>query len=525
MTYDYVIVGSGFGGSVSALRLSEKGYKVAVVEQGRWLNSNDYQKAGDSLKDLIWSPPFGLKGYFYQEIFKHITIVGGVGVGGGSNVYAAVLLEPKDAFFNDPAWSHLGIDWKGELVEHFKTASQMLGIQTNPCFDIQDEYLKKTAEKMNAASTFGAVPSGIFFGTPEKKSKDPYFEGNGPDREGCHLCGECLSGCPHGSKNSLDKNYLYFAQKNGVEIISNRKVVNLVPLQNRHYAIELTDPHRKRKKFPSLKSKNVILSGGVLGTLELLFKCRDISKTLPHLSPALGNLVRTNSEAIVAVLDANKDIDLTHGTAISTEFYPDNYTHVTQNRFPKAYNFMKYFCAPLVNDDLPVRRTLRSLKEIALHPKKYIAPMRVKDFHKRITALSIMQNLDNQLSFRYGRSVLNKMGYRLKSRRVIGKEAPANIPIANRTASVMAEISGGTPVNVMMESIGNLSTTAHILGGCHIGKDKNSGVIDIDHQVFGYPGLYVVDAAAIPANVGVNPSLTITALAERAMARVKPKNE
>ncbi len=272
MNYDYVIIGSGFGGSVSALRLAEKGYKVAIVEQGKWMNSNDFENAAGSLKNLLWSPPMGMKGYFFQELFKHITIIGGVGVGGGSLVYAAVLLEPKDVFYNDPAWSHLGIDWKKELKGHYETASHMLGIEINPNFDIQDDYLKRTAEKMNVGSTFGSVPNGIYFGTPEKKKKDPYFGGEGPDRSGCYLCGECLTGCPHGSKNTLDKNYLYFAQKNGVEIITNRKAENIVPKENGKYIVELCDPHKSKTKYPSITAGNVVISAGVLGTLDLLFK-------------------------------------------------------------------------------------------------------------------------------------------------------------------------------------------------------------------------------------------------------------
>ncbi|MBU3915763.1 GMC family oxidoreductase N-terminal domain-containing protein [bacterium] len=523
MNYDYLIIGSGFGGSVSALRLSEKGYKVAIVEQGKWMNSNDFENAGSGLKNLLWSPPMGMKGYFFQEFFKHITIIGGVGVGGGSLVYAAVLLKPKDAFYNDPAWSHLGVDWKNELKEYYETASHMLGIEINPNFGIQDDYLKRTAEKMNVGSTFGSVPNGIYFGTPEEKKKDPYFGGDGPDRSGCYLCGECLTGCPHGSKNTLDKNYLYFAQKNGVEILTDRKAENIVPKENGKYVVELCDPHKKKKKYPSLTAANVIISAGVLGTLDLLFRCRDVTKTMPDISRKLGTLVRTNSEAIVSVLDSDENIDLTRGTTISSDFYPNETTHVTQNRFPRAYNFMRFFCAPLIDDDKPFRRSMRSIRQFIFHPLKSTLVMRSKNFHKRVTTLTVMQNLDNYMAFTYGRSVMMKFSHRLKSKRVKGKEAPSNLPIANETARVLAEVTGGIPANVIMESVGNLSTTAHILGGCHMGKDKDEGVIDTNHQLFGYPGLYVIDASAIPANVGVNPSLTVTALAERAMSKVEEK--
>jgi cholesterol oxidase len=523
MHYDFIVIGSGFGGSISALRLAEKGYKTVVVEQGRWLNSNDFSNAKTSLKELLWVPQLGMKGYFFQEIFKHTSIVGGIGVGGGSNVYAAVLLEPHDSFYRDPAWSSLGIDWKNELIEHYETASRMLGVEKNPHHGTQDDYLKATAEKMGAGSTFGAVPSGIYFGTPEVKTKDPYFEGKGPDRSGCYLCGECLTGCPHGSKNTLDKNYLYFAQKKGVEILANRKAVNIVPLENGKYRIDLADPHQAKKQHAPITADNIVLSGGVLGTLDLLFRCRDITGTLPKISPQLGKLVRTNSEAILSVLDPDPDIDLTHGPAISSEFYPDDRTHVTQNRFPQGYNYMRFYFGPLVDDDNPSRRLRKTIFELLLHPKKSTAVMRSKDFYKRVTALTVMQDIDNRLEFTYGRSIMNRFGYKLKSQQIKGNQAPTNLSVANHTAQALADVTGGLPSNILTESLGNLGATAHILGGCHIGKNNESAVIDTNHQLFGYPGIYIVDASAIPANVGVNPSLTISALAERAMSKIKNK--
>ena len=524
MVYDYVIIGSGFGGSVAALRLAEKGYTVAILEMGKHLTSDDFDNGCKSVRNLIWQPAIGMKGYFLQEVFAHLAVIGGVGVGGGSNVYAAVLLEPKDDFYSDTSWSDLGVNWKDELAVHYETASLMLGVEKNPFFGTQDEYLKKTAESMGAGETFGPVPSGIYFGKSEIKKSDPYFDGQGPSRTGCHLCGKCMTGCPHGSKNSLDKNYLYLAQKKGVRILPGRKAENIIPLSGGGYTVRVCDPHSKRKKYPSVSGKNLIVAGGVLGTLDLLYRCREITKTLPEISAQLGTLVRTNSEAIVGVMDSDPGADMANGPSISSEFYPDKYTHITQNRFSHGYDFMKWYFGPLIDDSNPVRRSLRTLFNYMAHPFQSCASLFGGNFYRRITALTVMQNHDNRLAFDYGRSLYSFFGYRLKSRKLKAFSAPSNLPVANKTAKTMAEISNGTPLNFLSESIGNISTTAHILGGCHMGNSKDNGVIDTNHEVFGYPGLYIMDGSSISANVGVNPSLTICALAERAVKRIPDNN-
>ncbi len=526
MEYDFAVIGSGFGGSVSALRLAEKGYKVVVLEQGNRVTPLDMEEASRSLFKLLWMPLLGIKGFFTQQFYRHLSIVGGVGVGGGSIVYAAVLLRPKDDFYNDPSWSGLGVNWKKELKPHYDTASRMLGLKTNPNQDIMDDYLKKTAKKMGALKTFGPVDNGIYFGTPEVTRTDPFFGGLGPARDGCHLCGECLTGCKHGSKNTLDKNYLYLAEKLGVTVLPNRKVVNIIPREDGMYHLTVKDPTRRLKRCPGVRAKKVIVAAGVLGTLELMFRCKTITRTLPRISKELGTVVRTNSEAIVGALSPDRDMDMSRGTTISTDFYPDRHTHITQNRFPRGYNFMKWYAGPLVNDDHPLRRGLKALGKIITSPSTVFRSWFARDWYKRVTILTVMQNLDNRISFTYGRSLaLLFLGRRLKSKRYPGKEAPTNLPVANEAARVLAEVMGGTPMNVLMESLMNQSTTAHILGGCHIGSSAENGVIDTSHEVFNYPGLYVVDGAAVSANVGVNPSLTITAMAERAMNLIPAKNK
>jgi cholesterol oxidase len=525
MDYDVIIVGSGFGGSVCALRLTEKGYRVAVLEQGRRFQDADLHQSTVSTRHLFWMPSLGMQGPFTQRFMQHVNIVGGVGVGGGSLVYAAVLLEPKPAFFRDSAWKDLGVDWQSELKPHYQRAAQMLGRTVCPTTHIQDEWLKQTAISMGAGESHSPVPLGITFGS-EDEVPDPYFGGAGPDRRGCKQCGNCLAGCEFNAKNSLDKNYLYLAEQLGATILPNHKAVMIQPVED-GYQVLSEDPLNPGQKHPALTASKVILAAGVLGTLELLFRCRQAG-SLAHIPTKLGKQVRTNSEAISAVLSKDPKIDLTLGPAISSDFHPDEYTHITQNRVPPSYWFMKLYASPLVDGANPISRALRTFWISLIHPLRSSASLRVrKNWHKRITLISTMQNLDNQMALTWGRDLFNGFKPGLRSTLPSGKRAPTYIPQANRAARNFAQISNGIPFNSSIESVLNMSVTAHILGGCPIGANPEGnnqpGVIDTRHEVYGYPGLYVVDGSAIPANVGVNPSLTITALAERAMSFFPPK--
>ncbi|MBN2158396.1 MAG: GMC family oxidoreductase [Spirochaetes bacterium] len=524
MEYDFAVIGSGFGGSVAALRLAEKGYSVIVLEQGGRVSPQDMEDASKSVRKLFWMPRLGMRGFFTQRFFSQAYIVGGAGVGGGSIVYAAVLLRPKDDFYRDASWSGLGVDWKKELKPHYNTAMKMLGAVKNPGFDIMDDYLKRTAKRMGALATFGPTINGIYFGTPEVTRDDPYFGGRGPSRTGCRLCGECLTGCKYGSKNTLDRNYLYLAERLGATILPNRKVVNIVPQRDGAYLLKMKDPTRRLSRCPDIRAKKIVIAAGVLGTLELMFRCRDVTRALPGISQQLGRIVRTNSESIVGALSPDRGLDISHGTTISSDFYPDAHTHITQNRFPVGYNFMRMYAGPLVNGDIPFVRALTTLGKIVINPMSLFRNWFAADWNRRSTFLTVMQNLDNRISFAYGRKASALFLARgLKSRRWKGKEAPVYIPIANGAARVLAEEMGGMPLNVIMESLMNRSTTAHILGGCHMGKSAEDGVISTGNEVFGCPGIYVIDGSAISANVGVNPSLTITALAERAMGLIPSK--
>ena len=523
MDYDVLIIGSGFGGSVAALRLSEQGYRVGVLEQGRRITVADIQRGARSPLHLFWMPSLGLKGYFTQQFFQHVNIVGGVGVGGGSLVYAAVLLEPGKRFFADPGWSDLGIDWERELQPHYETAARMLGRVMCPVSDLQDEYLRRTAEAMQAGPTYGPIPLGLYFGEAGVSRADPFFDGRGPVRTGCKLCGECLAGCAYGAKNSLELNYLYLAEGLGAQILPERQATLIRPLPAGGYEVETINPLEGGRPYPPLRAQKVVLAAGVLGTLTLLFRCRDEFKTLPKLSPVLGKTVRTNSEAIAGVVSRDAEIDLTKGPSISSHFYPNPHTHITQNRLPPSYWFMKLYGGPLVDGAHPGLRSLKTILAFLRHPGLATASLRARRWYRRISLISVMQSMDNQISFRYGRGLFSLFGKRLQSYTPSGKSVPAYIPEANQAARAFAEAADGIPHNPLLESLLNMSVTAHILGGCQIGKDRDRAVIDVRHEVFGYPGLYVVDGSAIPANVGVNPSLTITALAERCMSLFPPK--
>lgn len=522
--WDVVIVGSGFGGAVSALRMAEKGYRVLVVEQGRVLNPEDLTAGGEDPKRLLYQPALGLKrGYFAQEFYRHVSLVRGVGVGGGSLVWAAVMLEPPAAFYADPAWARFPArDWQSELAPHFDTARRMLGVTPNPRHTVQDHWLQQTAQALGVADSFSTVPQAIYFGDARSPAADPFFGGAGPQRLGCRFCAQCATGCPYGAKNSLDKNYLHLAQQLGAQVLPERRVQRIRPLPTGGYALDLAHPWDRTVALHTVTAEKVIVSAGVVGTLELLLACRDRWKTLPALSPVLGQHVRTNSESIVPIVSRDPQVDVRDGATISSHFTWGR-THVTQNRCSPSHRVLALQTGPLVSDSVPWRRAIKTLWRLLRHPLDALLPLRTgKRFAQRTTLLTVMQAADNELAFALAP---RWRGGGLRSVVPQGQtRAPAFIPEANVLGETFAQVSGGLAGNSVLETLGNVSMTAHILGGCVMGGDAGTGVIDERHEVFGYPGLYVVDASAIPANVGVNPSLTITAMAERAMDRMPKKN-
>jgi cholesterol oxidase len=374
---------------------------------------------------------------------------------------------------------------------------------------------------MGAGDTFGAEPVAIFFGAEGETVPDPFFGGAGPARTGCCLCSGCFAGCPYGSKNSLDYNYLHLAELGGAEIRPEHRVVRIEPLPDGGYQIDARHPWR-RQRYPSVRARKVILAAGVLGTLELLFRARDRDRTLPNVSPRLGQLVRTNSEAITAILSRDSGADLTRGPAISSHFYPDATTRVFQNRLAENENFLRFHYGPLIDGEQPGARARRTIASMLAHPSRVRRVWSARNFTKRASVLVAMQQLDNELAFRYGRLPTAPWRTGLRSMAVPDRQAPTYLPVANRTTRAFANVSGGEPLNMLVESVANKSTTAHILGGAVIAADAAQGVIDTRHKLFGHPGVYVVDASAVPVNLGVNPSLTITALAERFASLIPP---
>ncbi len=522
--FDVVIVGSGFGGSVSALRLAEMGLRVAILEQGRRLSTEDLDQASRNSKYLTWAPSLKRYGFLAQNVFRHMGVVRGIAVGGGSVVYAAVLLEPELHFYQDPTWQNLSENWQKELAPHYRTAKKMLGVNENPYKGIQDEWLEQTAIEMGVKYRYAPVSQGIFFGNPKQYVDDPLLDGAGPRRRGCNQCGRCITGCAQGAKNSLDYNYLYLAEKKGVPIISESQVSHIEAL-SQGYRVHRKHPWKKPQKQQSLTAKTVILSAGVMGTVEILFASRDKYKSLPNVSTQLGEHVRTNSEAVVSIVSKDTHVNVTHGTTISSHFHADDRTHITQNRFPQSYEFMKFYMGPLIDGQNPLKRAFKVLGYFLFQPLKASFSWRAKNWYKRVTVLTVMQQADNQLRFIYGRSLLSASKFALKTQIASGERSPSFIPLANRAAQTFAKLSHGVAQNNLAESLGNLSVTAHLLGGAVMAESVEHGVIDSKHQVFGHPNLYVVDGSAIPVNVGVNPSLTITALAERFAEQFKKNSE
>lgn len=521
---DVAIIGSGFGGSVSALRLSEKGYRVGLFEAGRRFRDQDFAKTSWDLRKFLWAPALGMFGIQRFHVMKDVAVLAGAGVGGGSLVYANTLYVPGQRFFADPQWAHI-TDWARELAPYYDQAGRMLGLEENPTMTPSDIVMKQVADEMGVGHTFRLTPVGVYFGSPGVSAPDPYFGGKGPERTGCIECGECMTGCRWNAKNTLPKNYLHLAEQAGARVYPMTTVVGIDPLPDGGYRIETratgTVGNRITRWFTA---QDVILAAGTYNTQKLLHRMKDEGR-LAHLSPMLGRLSRTNSESILGAVAATVSTsgeDFTQGVAITSSWYPDGDTHVEPVRYGKGSNSMGLLQSVLTKPRSGVPRWRVWLQELTQQPAIAARLLDVRRWSERTVISLVMQPVDNSLTLvgkrgRFGR-------WRLTTDQDNSTPAPTYMPVAQDVVRRVADRIGGIPGASVFENF-DAALTAHFVGGCVIGSDSDTGVIDPYHRVFGHPGLHIVDGSAITANLGVNPSLTITAQAERAMALWPNKGE
>ena len=525
--YDWLVVGSGFGGSVAALRLAEKGYRVGVLECGRRFEDEDFAESAWQARRYLWMPRLGLRGILRLTLFNDIFIGSGNGVGGGSLGFANTLYRARPAFFDDPQWQGLA-DWERELEPHYDTAERMLGVADYEGMTPADELLREYAEEIGVDETFKHTRVGIFFGSPGQPVDDPYFGGAGPARTGCVRCGSCMIGCRHGAKNTLAKNYLWFAERLGVEILPERQVTEIRPLGagdgSEGYRVATEYPGAwARKRRRTFTARGVVIAAGPLGTNQLLADCHH-SAALSHLSDRLGHVVRTNTESIQAVTARDDSRDFTRAVAITSSIYPDPDTHIEVVTYGRDADAMSRLFTTFTGPGTRATRPVKWLAAMLRHPLQTARLLWPSRWSRRTVILLVMQTLDTAMRLvakprRLGR------GVRLQTEQDPVCPNPTYIPVAEAVTKWIARRIGGIPQSGITESSLNVPTTAHILGGAVIGATPDEGVVDARQRVFGYENLLVTDGAAVPANPGVNPSLTITAMAERAMTFIPPAED
>jgi cholesterol oxidase len=519
--YDWLVVGSGFGGSVSALRLREKGYSVGVLECGRRFEDDELPSSTWDVRRYFWAPRLGMRGIFRLSIFKDVAIVSGAGVGGGSLGYANTLYRARRRFYEDAQWAGLA-DWEAALAPHYDEAERMLGVVAYDEDDPADDLLREYAREIGVEHTYAKTRVGVFLdGRRGETVPDPYFGGAGPDRTSCLRCGRCMIGCPHGAKNTLVKNYLWLAERAGAEVLPERMVVDVRPLGaddgSEGYEVITERPgawlRRDRRRFTA---RGVVVAAGPLGTNRLLAACK-LHGSLPALSDRVGDLVRTNSEAILAVTLPRDAPDIMQRVAITGSIYPDPDTHIETVVYGDAADSMSSLYTVMVGDGTRVTRPLKLLKAAARHPITFLKLFNPRGWSRRTIIVLVMQTVDNAIALRATRT---RRGVRLQTAQDPERPIPTYLSAANEFGAWLAKRTGGVAQSSLMEALANIPTTAHVLGGAVIGADPSRGVVDAHQRVFGYANLLVCDGAAVPANVGVNPSLTITAMAEHAMSHV-----
>ncbi len=515
--HDYVVIGSGFGGSVSALRLSEKGYRVLVLEKGKRLTEKDFPKRNWNLRKWLWLPTFRFFGFFRITLFRHLTVLSGVGVGGGSLVYANALQVPPKEFFRSGSWAGLA-DWEQELGGHYTTALAMLGAVPNPRLETGDRALEKLAGELGTADKFGPTTVAVFFGEPDVTVADPYFGGKGPGRAGCNFCGGCMVGCRYNAKNTLDKNYLYLAERTGARVQPGSEAVAVAPLGkddgSEGYTVRWRASTALLKRTGSSTCRGVVFAGGVLGTVKLLTAMKRTS--LPRISDRVGRDVRTNSESLMGVMTFDRDRKFSDGVAIGSILQTDEHSFLEPVRYPSGSGFWRLFMAPQVHGRNVLTRIAKLALDLITHPVANLRVYFVRNWAEKTQILLFMRTISSTLRLSDG-------WFRLRSQKDQGEAPTAFIPEAKVLAERYAKAVNGKPMVLLSETLLGIPTTAHILGGAVMGRDREEGVIDVENRVFGYRNLFVCDGSMISANPGVNPSLTIAAITERAMSRVSPK--
>lgn len=527
--YDYVIIGSGFGGAVSAMRLAEKGYSVLVIEKGKRFDDHDFAPSNWQFWKYIWMPSIRSHGILEIHLLNGVMVLSGVGVGGGSLGYANVLEIPSGETFATPAWNH-PLPWGEVLAPYYTLARWMLGAVRNPCLWRADEVLADMANERGQGKTFRAAEVGVYFGVEGQVDPDPYFDGEGPPRKGCTQCGACMVGCRENAKNTLPKNYLYFAEKWGAQILAEREVTSVQPITGSPNGPRYRVHFRPTTRWlpageRSVAARNVIFAGGVMGTMRLLLKLRDQDGVLPGLSPRLGELIRTNNEALLGSVGRSREVNYSKGVAITSIVNIDSVTRVEPVRFADGSSLMRLLSAPLIdlNDGVP-RRMLSSMGWILRHPLDFARAMFLPGWAHNTTILLVMQNLDNRMRLRTGRSLFTLWRRGLVAESEPGYEISPQIDGSHQWVREFASRTGGVAMGSLGENLLNMPTTAHILGGAPVGGDAQEGVVDHHFEIHGYPGLMIVDGSVVPGNPGVNPSLTITALAEYAMSQIQPRH-
>ncbi len=514
--YDHIVIGSGFGGSVSAMRLSEKGYDVLVLEKGHRYEAEDFPKNNWKFKKYLWLPKIKMFGLQRIDFFRSVAILSGVGVGGGSLVYANTHMMPPEKFYDNKAWSHLNSDWKSTLAPFYKVAKFMLGSTQYTKEFPEDKVLEEIAIEMGREDSYKPVDAvGVYFGDTEEK-KDPFFNGLGPDRLGCTECAGCLVGCQHLAKNTLDKNYLYFAEKMGAEVKADTHVTKIELIDDVYHIHTRKSSSFWNKKDKVYKSRGLVVSASVLGTMRLLMKNKYDHKTLTGLSDKLGCNLRTNSESLCGVADAKMKIN--NGIAISRVFEPDDDTHIELVKYPDGSGAMGRLTTLATGDGPTGIRILKLLGNLIRQPLTALKIMFHKDLAETGLWLLIMQNLDNA-----GRMVWRKGLFRNHIDFKADDGVPTYIEVGQQVMHRIAEKVGGVPLNATTEILMNMGSTAHILGGSPMGKTKEEGVVNERFEAHGYPNMWILDGSIIPCNLGVNPSLTITALSEYAMSLIPEK--